>query len=56
MLAKPVSSSQTELDMSAKIEVVKSLSINEGLTALPVAFCDIWMDSIIAYFEVRKRD
>lgn len=34
--------------------VVKSLSINEGLSILPMAFCDNWTDPIIAYLEEEK--
>lgn len=34
--------------------MVKSLSINEGLSILPMAFCDNWTDPIIAYLEEEK--
>lgn len=54
VFAKLASFSLIESAVSAKIEVVKSRSINKGLSILPIAFHYNWMDLIIAYLEEEK--
>lgn len=54
MLAKLVSTSPADFAMSSIIDVVKSPSINEGLSELLVAFRDNWIDPIIAYLKKEK--
>lgn len=54
VLTKLALSLPVEFVMSTRIEVVKSPSINEGLSVLPVAFHDDQMDSIITYLKEKK--
>lgn len=54
VFAKLASFSLIESAVSARIEVVKSRSINKGLSILPIAFHYNWMDLIIAYLEEEK--
>lgn len=54
VFAKLASFSLIESAVSARIEVVKSRSINKGLSILPIAFHYSWMDLIIAYLEEEK--
>lgn len=46
--------SPIEFIVSAKIEAVKSPSINEGLSILPIAFCDNSMGLIIGFLKEEK--
>ena len=54
ILAKLASFLPAKLARSARIEVVKLPSINDGLLIYLVTFHDNWMDPIIAYLKEEK--
>lgn len=54
VLVKLASTLPAEFVMLARIDVVKLPSKNEGLSVLPIAFCDNYMDQIIDYLKEEK--